>query len=219
MSKGNEQPKGQSPEVLRSGINELIGSSLSNLRLLRDITSFPDTDFRLSDIHIKELISVSLGTTGKTRSEDTGNTPNTIYNRRSRLTSAMGAETLSHAVFLGIVSEDIPIELRDPVLPPVEVEDEAVEVVFHISRGKRDKQIAREMKRSPDEVEDLFIEARDVLGGKNRPNTVRRACEERVLLVPTFGEASDHLEALIRIQQSLAGIQPALEDAVDLARK
>lgn len=219
MSRGNGQLSGQSPEVLRSGVSELIGSSLANLRLLRDITSLPDTDFRLSDIHIQELISVSLGTTGQERSEDTGNTPNTIYNRRARLTSAMGAETLSHAVFLGIVSEDIRINLRDPELPALEIEDDPAEVVFHISRGKRDKQIAREMKKSPDEVEDLFLEARDILGGKNRPNTVRRACEERVLLVPTLGEASDQLGNLMRIQQSLAGIQPALEGAVDLARK
>lgn len=219
MSTGNGHSKPQSPEQLRREISRLVGSELSSLRFLRDMTSIPDTDFNLSKLYVKELISASLGTTAEERSNDTGKTVNTIYNRRARLTSTMGAKTLSHAVFLGIASEDIPIKLRGADKPAVEVEDEASEVVFHISRGKRDKDIAREMEKSEDEVEELFKEARGVLGGVNRPNTVRRACEERVLIVPTLVETSEQFEVLTRVHQSLLVAQPVLEGAVDLAQK
>ncbi len=129
-------------EVLREAIKQQTESSLSDLRLIRGLfLPSENIDFHLTPIQKDELNSVSLGHSAEERSGSTGNTENTVHNRRARLAKSMGAKTLPNAVWLGIASGDLQIDLRDPDKAPFEISSEHSEVILHTAMGERTKDI------------------------------------------------------------------------------
>lgn len=210
--------KGSDPERLRDEIYRASSTAIADLLKIRDMVTGGVPKFKLTKKQLEELISISLGTSAEQRSKDTKNTVNTVNNRRARTVKAIGAKTLSHAVWLGIVAGEIPIELREADKKPLEVPAKPLEVIFHIAQGGRDKDIAEMMRLSEEEINDYFLEARDLLGGINRPHTVRRACEERLIPGSVPETAPGQLNVLAGINESVGMAESLLGGAVDLAR-
>jgi hypothetical protein len=205
--------------ALRSEIREQAAETITSLKVILGLFSKDGKPtLPLTRLKKDELRSVSLGTTAEERSAETGRTPYSIYSRRSRLMKDLGVASLEQAVWVGIASGDIPIDQRSKKEPAFEIGAKPRQVLILLTTGMKTKQIAEVMKEEASLVGDYFIEARDLLGGINRPNTIRRACEERVLKVASLQSSPDQSDLLKQVHESLADVQPIISGAVDLAQ-